>query len=124
MPEKVKLLYVDDEEINLTLLRINLSRNYEVLTSLSGIQGLEILNNNPEVKVIISDMRMPGMNGIEFSKKVKEKYPDKKFYILTGYDITPEIQDALKNKLIVKYFRKPFNLNEIEIALSDVIKSH
>ena len=85
------------------------------------MKGLEVLDNNPDILVVVSDMKMPNMNGIEFIKQAKEKHPDIKFYILTGFEITEEIQEAIKLKLIVKYFRKPFNMKEIDTAISEAI---
>ena len=67
-------------------------------------------------------MKMPGMNGIEFIRTAKHDFPDTSFFILTGYDITDEILEALNGKLISKYFRKPFNLEEIEAAIQEAIK--
>ncbi len=120
MSEKIKIIYVDDEKINVMLFKINFSVHFEVHTGNSGFEGLELLEKHPETKVIISDMKMPEMNGIEFVKKAKEKYPEKKFYILTGFEITEEIQNALKSGLIQKYFRKPFNMREIENAINEL----
>ncbi len=57
------------------------------------------------------------MSGIEFVEKAREKFPNKKYYLLTGFEITPEINSALENGLILKYFRKPFNAKEIENAI-------
>lgn len=111
------ILYVDDEPINLQLFKINFEKKFIVETAESGCEGLEILSQNPEISVVISDMKMPGMNGIEFIKKAKELLPDIKYYILTGFDITDEITTALNGKLINQYFRKPFNIAEIEIAI-------
>lgn len=122
MQNKVKILYVDDEPVNLMLFEINFSKGYEILTAESGFLGLEILKENPETLIIISDMKMPSMNGIEFIKMAKVKYPDKKFYILTGYEITKEIQDALDTGLIMKYFSKPFNVKEIDNEIRRVIE--
>ncbi len=62
-------------------------------------------------------MKMPEMNAIEFITLAKKEFPNIAYYILTGYDITQEIAEALNNKLIFKYFRKPFNLKEIEDAI-------
>lgn len=121
MNSKTKLLYVDDESINLLLFEINFSTKYNVLTASSGAKGLEILDLNPDTTVIVSDMKMPSMNGIEFITKAKEKFPKKEFFILTGFDITDEIQDALNTGLIVKYFRKPFNMKEMDTAITDAI---
>ncbi len=119
MNEKKKVIYVDDEEINVMLFEINFSVNFEVYTALNGIEGLELLDKHPDVKVVISDMKMPEMSGLEFVTKAKEKYPEKKFYILTGFEITKEIKNALKSGLIHKYFRKPFNMLEIEKAINE-----
>ncbi len=119
MEEKAKIIYVDDEEVNTILFEINFSDNYKVLTAYSGLVGLKLLDDNPDTKIIISDMKMPNMSGIEFIKKAKAKYPDKRFYILTGFEITEEIKNALDTGLIHRYFKKPFNLNEIEMAINE-----
>ena len=119
MSNKEKIIYVDDEEVNVMLFEINFSVNFEVYTGYSGFQGLELLDKHPDVKIVISDMKMPGMSGIEFIKIAKEKYPEKRFYILTGFEITEEIQNALKSGLIQKYFRKPFKMKEIENAINE-----
>ena len=122
MNRKPKILYVDDEFINLQLFKINFDNKYEVFTAENGITGLEVLDNNPDIVVVISDMKMPIMTGLEFIQKAKVKYPNIKYYILTGYDITDEIQEAIDAKLILNYFRKPFDINEIEDAIRTVLK--
>lgn len=114
MSDKIKIIYIDDEEMNVMLFQINFSVNYEVYTGYSGLEGLKLLEKYSDIKVVISDMSMPEMNGIEFIREAKEKYPEKKFYILTGYELTGEIQNAIKSGLIQKYFRKPFDMREIE----------
>ena len=119
MAEKKVILYVDDEEINVQLFRINFSLHFDVLTGNSGFDGLALLEKHPETNVIISDMKMPEMNGLEFIARAKEKYPEKRFYILTGYEITDEIQEALSTGLIRRYFSKPFNMHEIEGAINE-----
>ena len=121
MNEKHKILYVDDELTNLLLFELNFKKSYEVLTADTGIKGLEILNNNHDVIVVVSDMKMPVMNGMEFIKLAKKKHPDIKFYILTGFEITEEIQEAITLKWIVKYFRKPFNRNEMDNAITEAL---
>lgn len=118
---KTKILYVDDEPINLQLFEINFAKNYEVFVANNGFQGLEILDKELGILVIISDMKMPEMNGIEFIKSAKEKHPDKKYYILTGYGMTTEIKEALNTGLILKYFNKPFNIKEIERSIKEAI---
>jgi CheY-like chemotaxis protein len=112
-----KVLYVDDEAINVMLFKANFKKTFMVITGMSGFEGLELLAQHPDVRVVISDMKMPGMNGIEFIKKAKSKYPHLIFYILTGFDITPEIEDALASGLIAEYYSKPFNVRELEGAI-------
>lgn len=119
--EKAKILYVDDEQINLEIFKLNFSKKYEVHTALNGNEGLEILNETPEILVVVSDMRMPQMNGIEFILKAQDKFPSIKYFILTGFDLTDEIEGALDTGLIKAYFRKPFNINEIDTEINKVL---
>ena len=120
MKNKRTILYVDDEEINLMLFEINFKEKYHVLGTNSPVKGLQILKDNHEISVVISDMRMPEMNGIQFIKKAKKKFPKICYFILTGYDITDEIAEALNNKLINFYFKKPFNMKEIDTSIQKV----
>lgn len=121
MTDRTKILYVDDEHINLLLFEQMFKKKYSVLTAGSGFEGLEVLQKEADIKVIISDMRMPGMNGLEFIRKAKEQYPSIQFYILTGYEITPEIRHALESGLISRYFQKPFNMKEIDDCIAERI---
>ena len=74
----MKILYVDDEFINLEIFEINFSEKYEVFTALDAKSGLEVLAKESGIVVVISDMRMPEMNGIDFIKIAKSQFPDKK----------------------------------------------
>ena len=121
MNSPTTIVYVDDEPINLMLFKANFKNKFIIITGESGNEGLELLKANPETQVVISDMKMPGMNGIEFIRLAKMDFPNISFFILTGFDITEEISDALNKKLIHKYFRKPFDVREIEIAIHEVI---
>ncbi len=118
---KTKILYVDDESINLMLFEANLKKKYQVLTAMDGLSGLELISKNNDIKAVISDMKMPNMNGIEFVSKAKRLLPDIYYYILTGFEITEKIQESLNTGLIRKYFKKPFNMNEIfsELELAE-----
>jgi two-component system response regulator (stage 0 sporulation protein F) len=117
MSKKISILYVDDEPINLMLFNESFKKKYIVEVAESGMAGLEKLHSNTEIRVVISDMKMPGMNGIEFISKAKSEYPNNIYLILTGYNITEEIADALNNKLILKYFRKPFDVKAIDESI-------
>lgn len=120
MNKAIKVLYVDDEPINTTLFEISFKNKFSVITAKNGLHGLDVLNANPDSNVILSDMKMPVMDGLEFAEKAREKYPDKKFFILTGFDISDEIEKAIKDGVITKYFRKPLNMKEIESSINEV----
>jgi len=122
MNNLIKILYVDDEPINLMLFENMFNKKYKVITAVSGFEGLEILKKNADTKVVISDMKMPGMNGLEFIAKVKPLYPQIHFYILSGYDLTEDIQKSLSSGLILKYFQKPFKMAEIDETIEEAMK--
>lgn len=119
MNNKLKLLYVDDEPLNLYIFESNFGKKFNVITGISGFEGLTQLKENPEIKIVVSDMSMPVMNGLEFIRKAKGEYPDISFFILTGYDITEDIQKALDEGLINRYFRKPLNAKEISLSIEE-----
>ncbi|MGD9991924.1 MAG: response regulator [Salinivirgaceae bacterium] len=123
MNQDVTLLYVDDEPINLTLFEINFRRKYKVLTAGSGAEGLQKLEGNKDIIVVISDMKMPGMNGIEFITQAKANYQHIAYFILTAFDINKEIKEALDQHQINRYFNKPFNIQEIDGAIQEFLRS-
>ncbi|TGL45929.1 response regulator [Leptospira perdikensis] len=117
-PVKRKLLYVDDEILNLYLFRDYFRNEYDVIVAQSGDEAIEELTENTDVQFVISDMRMPEMNGLEFISKAKEIRPNIVYCILTGYDLTPEIQMAIAENRVARYFSKPFDPTEIGLFLS------
>jgi response regulator RpfG family c-di-GMP phosphodiesterase len=123
MIDNKSILYVDDEPTNLMLFKFNFQKKYKILTALSGKEGLALLRSNPEVVLVISDMRMPEMNGLEFIKVAKEEYPSLVFFLLTGFDFTPEIREAMSNGLLQKYISKPFKIAEMEDSINQVLIS-
>ncbi len=119
---KPTMLYVDDEPINLVLFATSFNKSFNVITAESGNEGLELLKSNPSISIVISDMKMPEMSGIEFIKKAKNEFQNIAFFILTGFDLTNEISEALNSGLIYEYFKKPFDYKEIEISIKNAIK--
>ncbi len=123
MSKKPKLLYVDDESVNLMLFEINFRDKYQVLTADNALKGLALLDEHKDISAVISDMKMPHMSGIEYIRKAKDRYPAIPYFILTGYDVTDEIQEALDRGLILKCFQKPFNINEIASSVEESINN-
>ena len=116
---KETILYVDDEEINLFLFQKRFEHTLDVLTAESGEEGLEKLKqNSKKIKAVISDLRMPGMNGLEFIDTAKKEFKDISYYILTGYEFSEDLQDAISKKLIKDLFKKPFDFEQILQAVT------
>ena len=120
---KIRILYVDDEPINLQLFQINFKERYDILLAPNGKEGLQIMEENSYIKLVFSDMKMPYMNGLEFIKQASDKYPEIPFFIISGFEKTPEINEAQKSGLIKKYLAKPFVINEIESSIKEFCTS-
>lgn len=114
---KPTLLYVDDEPINCDMFQINFRRKYKIITANSGKEGLEILESNSDISIIISDMKMPNMNGLEFIKTAKKTRTELKCYILSGFNITPEIKSSIEEGFTLDFFQKPMDIKHIEKRL-------
>jgi response regulator RpfG family c-di-GMP phosphodiesterase len=118
---KQTLLYVDDEMPNLLLFKYKFQKNYIVITASSGIEGLEKLSINPEISVIISDKRMPEMDGLDFLVLAKRKKPELLCVLLTAFKDSQEINDALEEGIIHSYLCKPFKMAELDQLITDLL---
>ena len=112
------ILYVDDEETNLLLFRLAFENGREVLLANSPLEGLiKLSENKHRIVAVLSDMHMPEMNGIQFVNEARREVSDIPYFILSGYAYDDDIDKALKEKKISKFFTKPFNKVEIESSL-------
>lgn len=110
---KIKLLYIDDEENNLTALKATFRREFLIDTAISAADARILMETN-DYEVIISDQRMPETTGVEFFQEIKLTDPDPVRILLTGYaDITAVIA-AVNQGEIYRYLQKPWN--EIELS--------
>ncbi len=112
--EKSSLLYVDDDEPNLFIFRALFMRRFNVLTASSPQEGLEILEANPDVKIVFSDLKMPKMDGMEFISAAREKHPGMSYVLVTGSDMSNELDDAMEKGLIDDCIHKPFEATAVE----------
>lgn len=103
-----KILYVDDEYANRIMFQLTYRGELDIILAESGDQGLDIMKQE-DIAVVISDMRMPGMDGLEFITEARKDYPNLHYCLLTGFTVTPEIEKALEDQVIEKYFKKPFD---------------
>ena len=123
MNEQTRILCVDDERNVLRALeRIFLDDDYEILTASSGEEGLELLKASEEVQVVISDFRMPGMNGVEFLKEVFKARPETIRIVLSGYADTAAVVAAINEGKIYKFIPKPWNDDELRVTVTKALE--
>ena len=117
------LLIIDDEvEITKSLYR-QFRRKYNVHIATSAAEALPIMEKE-RIQVVLSDQRMPGMTGIDFFNKIKDKYPDALKLILTGYSDIEAVIGAINEGQIFRYLTKPWNNVELEVAIDEAFEKY
>lgn len=106
-PGRRKVLCVDDEPHVVEGLRLNLGRRFEVVTATRGADGLEVLARHPDLAVVLSDMRMPGMNGAEFLACARRARPDATRLLLTGQADLESAIAAVNEGHLFRFLTKP-----------------
>ncbi len=122
--KQLKLLVVDDELDNLELLHRTFRRNYDVYRARSGQEALECLAKHGEMAIIISDQRMPKMNGTEFLSLTTDDYPDTIRIVLTGYTDVEDLVDAINSGQVFKYITKPWKPNELRQVIDQAANTY
>ena len=115
---KLKLMVVDDEPDNLDLLYRTFRRDFQVYKADSALSALQVLDEQGEMAVIISDQRMPEMNGTEFLGKTVERFPDTIRILLTGYTDVEDLVEAINAGQVFKYITKPWNPEELKSVIN------
>ncbi|MCW5203454.1 response regulator [Desulfobulbus sp. US1] len=110
---KLKLLYVDDERVNLTNFTIAFRAKYQIYTASSGREALEIFKDNDGIAIVITDQRMPGMTGVELLQHIKKQNKDVIRIVLTAYTEVADIIDAINKGHIYQYIVKPWVENDL-----------
>lgn len=121
MKDMPTVLYVDDEEYNLLLLKVLFRGTYDVIVADSGSKALDILSEKNDIDAIITDMNMPKMNGLEFinqARKINDSVP---FIIFSGYDMNEEIFKAIENGTVECHLQKPINKDKIIKAVNNAM---
>jgi signal transduction histidine kinase/CheY-like chemotaxis protein len=109
----LKLLYVDDEKINLSNFKIAFNRQYQIITADSGQQALDIFKAHDDIAIVVADQRMPGMTGVELLSAIKILNEDVVRIILTAYTEAPDIIDAINKGNIYHYIVKPWKETQL-----------
>ena len=119
-----KVLCVDDDYNLLSGIKRVLRNKFEFELALNGTQGLTFLAERGPFALMVVDMRMPGMNGIEFLQKAQEKSPDTVRIMLTGNADQQTAIDAVNGGHVYQFLTKPCAPDQLEIALERGLKQY
>ncbi len=125
MDEKRTILFVDDEvRLLRSIERGLIEQPYHLLFAESGEQALRILAKN-QVHVLVTDMRMPEMTGLELLKTVKERYPQIVRIVLSGYTQVSMLLAAINQGEIFRFITKPWRMEEDFIpAIREAVENY
>ena len=122
-PERISILYLDDEEHNLSAFKATFRRIHNIRTAGTSDEALEMIEEE-EPQIIIADQRMPKVTGIEFFHRVYQKHPDPLRVLLTAYTSSQTVIDAVNKGKIDHYLVKPWDRDMMEKTIESGYKSY
>ena len=126
MENKPSILYVDDEEINLRLFKLTFRRDFNIFTAESAEEGMQILETH-KIDVVVTDQRMPEITGVEFLKKINDKFPDipPNRLMVSGFAHDDDIEEAFQHYRLYKFVQKPWNAESLKnIILESILDNY
>jgi signal transduction histidine kinase/CheY-like chemotaxis protein len=117
------VLYVDDEPDNLRIFELTFRRDFTVLTATNAKEGLELLSQHP-VAVVLSDQKMPGIEGVEFLRRVRELDSGVVRILVTAYGDAKILGDAINDGNIYRYLPKPWEPEDMRLTVRRAIESY
>lgn len=123
-PAKLKIVFVDDEPMILEGLSQLFDMMYDVQTFSNGQDAINYVREHPEVAIVVSDQRMPGLKGIDVLKAIKDISPDTIRMLLTGFADADAILDSVNVGEVFRYVKKPWNPEELVALMSLAATTH
>lgn len=120
--EKIKLLYIDDEQNNLNGFKATFRFDYTIYIASNTSQAYEFLRTHPDIRVVLCDQRMPDKSGVQFFEEMRGTYPDPIRMLITGYTDIESVIDAVNRGHIFRYIKKPWTDNDIKSAIEEANK--
>jgi two-component system response regulator HupR/HoxA len=118
------ILIVDDEPAILESLTLTLGEHYQVFTASTGEEGLEVLEREGRIALIIADQVLPSMSGVEFLEKAIERNPHAIRMMLTGYADIRSLARAINEGRIYRYIAKPWEPDEVRLNVKRALEAH
>lgn len=123
--DMLKVLIIEDElELlnNLTSYLNSFDKEFEVFTALSGEEGIVVLENNPDVDLLLTDVRLPGIDGIEVVHRTVVRWPNVKIVVMTAFG-SAEMRNAAEDGGALKFIEKPIDLDVLPRVLREAHES-
>jgi HD-like signal output (HDOD) protein len=118
-----KVLFVDDEENVLkSIMRGFLHAGFQVFTATGGLDGLKVLENE-DIDIVVTDYRMPGMDGFQFLNIVRERFPKVNRVILSGFIEKSAAVESLTRGIASTYILKPWMNDEVEDKINHILET-
>ena len=119
-----KILFVDDEPNVLEAYQRNLRKRFAIETATSGEQALGLMSQHGPYAVVVADMQMPGMNGVEFLIRAQQRAPDSVRLMLTGNADQKTAVEAVNQGHVYQFLNKPCPPDMLALALDNAIRQH
>ncbi len=117
--EKIKVLYVDDEMNNLYGFKATYRMDYNVFIANNTVEAVKLLEENPDIRVILSDQRMPDKTGVQFFEDVRKQFPNPVRMLITGYTDVESVIESINRGNIYRYIKKPWTDFDIRSAIDE-----
>ncbi len=117
--EKIKILYIDDEQNNLNSFKATFRFDYSVLIAATTEQAFQFLQENDDIRIILCDQRMPDKTGVQFFEEIRSQYPDPIRMLITGYTDIESVIEGINRGHIFRYIKKPWTDTDIKSAIEE-----
>jgi CheY-like chemotaxis protein len=108
--ERAKLMIVDDDpEVRVIVAEFLEDFGYDVIQASGAHEALGLLDSTPDLRMMITDIRMPDMSGIELADRATERHRDLKVILISGYFVAQQVER--------RFLRKPFRMRDLEAAV-------
>ncbi|MCP4650763.1 MAG: response regulator [PVC group bacterium] len=117
---KMKILIIDDEAI-IREIFLSAFDEYEIIPAASGEEALNILDANKNIPLVVADISMPGLSGVDLIRQIKDKNPDGRIIVLTGYSSKNEEVKAVCQQTD-GYIEKPFDIGKTQNIFKNLLQ--
>jgi len=123
MNNKPGILYLDDEENNLFSFRALFRRDFDIYTTTSAAEAIQILREN-DIQVVLSDQKMAEISGVEFFELLRNEFPDPVRILVTGYADIEAVIDAINKGQVYRYITKPWNEQDLKFCIENAYEKY